>query len=113
MSRRDIKDKSEIDMYQMAILINKNVTIMSIFDLKHIADNRISCHTLNEIVSSMLELRRSSNVNSNIHTLLISEFVLEVFVEIIIIRLTHLISRDGVRNNFNYSSNIAILIFKA
>jgi len=39
VSRRNIKDETKIDMNQMSILIDQDVSVVSVLDLKNITDN--------------------------------------------------------------------------
>ena len=42
-------------MYDVSILVDHDVAIMSVLDLEEIADQRVGCHALDEVGTSLRE----------------------------------------------------------
>jgi len=53
---RPVEDESEVDVDEMALLIDHDIAIMSVLDLQDVADDAVGSETLGEIESCLLEL---------------------------------------------------------
>jgi len=85
---RPVKDKAKVNVNYMASIVNHDVAIMAVLDLKDVAHDRVGRETLNEVEASHLELS----------CVLVSELLKEVLVEINLERLAELVSAVGVRH---------------
>lgn len=54
-SWRSREDVTEIDMDNMSETVNEDIPVMSVLNLKEIADQGVACHTLNKILLSFQE----------------------------------------------------------
>lgn len=52
----NVEAEAEIDVEDMTFGIDHDVAVMTVFELQEIGDDRISCHTRDEVVTSLLEL---------------------------------------------------------
>ena len=46
---RPVEDEAEVDMDQMPLLVNHDISVVTIFDLQNIADDTVSSETLDEV----------------------------------------------------------------
>ena len=53
---RPIEDKTKVNVNQMATLVDENITVMTVFDLKNKADDRICSKTPDKVIASRFEL---------------------------------------------------------
>lgn len=53
-----LQQKSEIDMQQVALGVNQNVSVVSISDLKHVVEQRIACEGFHEMLLGFFEILR-------------------------------------------------------
>ena len=52
------KEESEVDMHDVTLDIDKNISVVSVLDLENVAQERISCKRLNKVVASLFECSR-------------------------------------------------------
>ena len=93
-SRTPIKYESKINVNQMSLIINQDVTIVSIFDLENVANYAICWQTSYEILSCYHEIL----------TRFISVFFKEIIIKIDLECFTDLVSAIWIWNNFNYTT---------
>ena len=81
-------------MNNVALLVDHNVSVVSVLDLKQETDDRVCGHRLDEILASSLELLGR----------LVAVLVLEEGVEALVGLPTDLVAGLGVRNALDHSS---------
>merc|ERR1712238_259043 len=60
------KNESKINMNQATvILVNQNVGVVSVLNLKNVAHERVSCQRINQIIDSVLISRRLNITETN------------------------------------------------
>lgn len=95
---RNTHDKPEVDMDQVAFIINQNIPVVSILALKNVWHNGIASLTSNEVVSRLLK---------TIH-LFISELLFKIAVEIVLRHFTYLVSAHSALNAFDDTTDVFI-----
>jgi len=91
LSRRPVKHEPKVNMDQMAVIVNHDVSVVPIFDLQDVGDYTVSGQTADEIVSGRSELLR----------MFVSILLQKVLIEIDLKSFTKLVSAVGIRDNFD------------
>lgn len=71
VGRRYVKNEAKIDMYKISFVVDEDIAVVSIFDLKHIRHNTVGCLRFYEVVSSLLKIQ----------VVLRTKFIYKVFVK--------------------------------
>ena len=52
---RDVENEAEVDVDEVAEIIDQNVSIVSVLDLQHVGDDGVGGHRLDEVLLGDLE----------------------------------------------------------
>jgi hypothetical protein len=94
--RADVENKAKVYMDEVSFITDQDVPIMAVFYLKYVADHTVCGLALDEVLSRDLIVDCVRQ----------SEFVDEVFVERAPVSFAHLVTADGVGDDFNDASHI-------
>lgn len=93
---RNIKDEPEIDMDQVAFVVDQNIAIMSIFNLKNVGYDGIGGLASNKVLACHLEIRR----------VFLSELINEVRIQTAFIRFAEHITWNRVLHAFDNATDV-------
>lgn len=85
-------------MGDAAVPINHDVTVVPIFDLNDVAQERIGRHGLNKVDSSLLE----------VHSIRAAVLHDEKAAKIVDFRAAHFVSRCSVRDDINHAALVEV-----
>ena len=94
MSWWPVKDKSEVDVDQVASFVDHNVSIMTILDLQDVADYTVGSQAADKVIARFLEFSRC----------FITVAFQEVLVEVDLESFAELISAVWVRYTLDYAT---------
>lgn len=96
--RGDIEDKAEINVDEVALVVDEDVAVMPVLYLQDVRDNRVGRLRLYEIVAGLLEIQ----------VVFRAEFVDEVLVQRLFVDLADSVSGEGVGHAFDDTADVEL-----
>jgi hypothetical protein len=94
-----IEDKAKVNVNDVPSIVNHNVAIVAVLDLKYIAHYRVGRKTFDEVEASHLEFS----------CMLIPKLLKEVLVQVNLKCFAKLVSAKGVRDAFDYATESLVI----